>query len=60
MVRGDEVIAISKYIGNLVEENYQGLSSSINIVPEGTDVTIFDPAQIKDEDKKIATSIANS
>lgn len=52
MVRGDEVIAISKYIGNLVEENYQGLSSSINIVPEGTDVTIFDPAQIKDEDKK--------
>lgn len=49
MVRGDAVIANSRYTAQLIAERYDTLQERIAIIPRGTDLTRFDPAAVNEE-----------
>ena len=46
MARGDRVIAISRYIANLIVERHAIDPERIRLIPRGVDATLFDPARI--------------
>ena len=46
MVRGDRVIAISKYIQRLVLELYPETEDRLVVIPRGVDISIFAPDQV--------------
>ena len=46
MARGDRVIAISRYIANLVVERHGVDPALIRLIPRGVDAGLFDPARI--------------
>jgi glycosyltransferase involved in cell wall biosynthesis len=46
MVRGDRVIAISKFIMNHIEKTHPKLLSKLIFVPEGIDTNYFDPSSV--------------
>ena len=47
MARGDRVIAISRYIANLVVARHGTDPARIRIIPRGVDPDIFDPARVQ-------------
>lgn len=46
MTRGNRVIAISRFIANLVVERHQVDPGIIRIIPRGVDPALFDPARV--------------
>ncbi len=46
MARGDRVIAISRYIANLIVERHGLAPDRIRLIPRGVDPFLFDPARI--------------
>jgi glycosyltransferase involved in cell wall biosynthesis len=46
MARGDRVIAISRYVANLVVERHGVDPGIVRIIPRGVDPTVFDPARV--------------
>ena len=46
MVRGDRVIAISRYIRDLVREQYPKLGDRLTVIPRGVDLEAFSPDRV--------------
>ncbi|MES2608054.1 MAG: glycosyltransferase family 4 protein [Pseudomonadota bacterium] len=46
MVRGDRVVAISRFIANHIKKTHPTLTSKLTFIPEGIDTACFDPALI--------------
>ena len=46
MARGDRVIAISRFIANLVVERHGVDPARVRLIPRGVDASLFDPARI--------------
>lgn len=46
MARGDRVIAISRFVANLIVERYGIDPQRIRVIPRGVDPALFDPARI--------------
>jgi glycosyltransferase involved in cell wall biosynthesis len=49
MARGDQVIAISRFIYEHIQKKHPELMKKVSLIPEGIDVNYFDPAQITQE-----------
>ena len=50
MARGDRVIAISRYIADLIGQRHMGLRADrIRVIPRGVDPVLFDPAAVSGE-----------
>ena len=46
MARGDRVIAISRYVANLLVERHGTDPARVRIIPRGVDPVLFDPARV--------------
>ncbi len=46
MVRGDRVIAISRYIADLIGQRHGVGADRIRVIPRGVDISLFDPAAV--------------
>ena len=49
MARGDRVVAISRFIANLLVERHGTDPSCVRIIPRGVDPVLFDPAHVGGE-----------
>jgi glycosyltransferase involved in cell wall biosynthesis len=49
MTRGERVIAISEFIADHLQQNYQVPRDRIRVVPRGVDLARFDPARVSAE-----------
>ena len=46
MARGDRVIAISRYIADLIAQQHGTNAQRIRVIPRGVDIALFDPAAV--------------